>query len=129
MKRIYLKSVIAGAAMLLSTTAANAAIPEHLYMVGPASPSLWVLDVAQEMTNEGEGVFSYVGNLYKGQLQFINEKNWDTGIRYVPEADGSWLTYAMDATIIGEVNSNRFWWVPEFGTWEVKAFLQTRAIR
>ena len=89
MKRIYLKSVIAGAAMLLSTTAANAAIPEHLYMVGPASPSLWVLDVAQEMTNEGEGVFSYVGNLYKGQLQFINEKNWDTGIRYVPEADGS----------------------------------------
>lgn len=80
MKHIYLKSVIAGAAMLLSTTAATAAIPEHLYMVGPASPSLWVLDVAQEMTNEGEGVFSYRGNLYKGQLQFINEKNWDTGI-------------------------------------------------
>lgn len=122
MKHIYLKSVIAGAAMLLSTTAATAAIPEHLYMVGPASPSLWVLDVAQEMTNEGEGVFSYRGNLYKGQLQFINEKNWDTGIRYVPEADGSWLTNAMDATIIGEVNSNRFWYIPEFATWEVKAF-------
>ena len=32
--------MLAGAAMLLGTAAATAAIPEHLYMVGEASPSL-----------------------------------------------------------------------------------------
>ena len=38
-----LNSMLAGAAMLLGTAAATAAIPEHLYMVGEASPSCGTL--------------------------------------------------------------------------------------
>lgn len=67
----------AGTAMLLGAVSLSAAMPEHLYMVGTASPSLWNLEPAQEMVNEGEGVFSYTGNLYNGELQFMNVK---TGI-------------------------------------------------
>lgn len=122
MKRQLLKSLFAGAAMLLGTSALSAAIPEHLYLVGPASPGLWVLDAAPEMTKESDGVFSYRGNLYKGELQFIDAKNWDTGIRYVPEASGWHLTNADEATIIGEVNSDKKWYISEFATWEVKAY-------
>ena len=83
--------MLAGAAMLLGTAAATAAIPEHLYMVGEASPSLWHIDLAIEMTNEGDGVFSYRGALYNQNLQFIDARDWATGVRYVPEVSGWWL--------------------------------------
>lgn len=117
-----LNSMLAGAAMLLGTTAATAAIPEHLYMVGEASPSLWHIDIAQEMTNEGEGVFSYRGTLYNQNLQFIDARNWDTGVRYVPEVSGSWLINAHEANIVSGIgNENRFW-VTEPGTYEVKVY-------
>lgn len=122
MKNHLFKSALAGAAIILSAASMSAAIPEHLYMVGPASPGLWVIDAAQEMTNEGDGVFSYRGNLYKGELQFIDAKNWDSGVRYVPEVSGWHLTEAGSATIIGEVNSDRKWYVSDFATWEVKAY-------
>ena len=117
-----LNSMLAGAAMLLGTAAATAAIPEHLYMVGEASPSLWHIDIAQEMTNEGEGVFSYRGTLYNQNLQFIDARNWDTGVRYVPEVSGSWLINAHEANIVSGIgNENRFW-VTEPGTYEVKVY-------
>ncbi len=121
MKLHLLNSMAAGAALLLGSALATAAIPEHLYMVGEASPSLWHIDVATEMTNEGDGMFSYRGTLYKQNLQFIDARNWD-GVRYVPEVSGWHLTEANNATILSEVgNENRFW-VLEPGTYEVKVF-------
>ena len=48
MKQHLLNSMLAGAAMLLGAASATAAIPEHLYMVGEASPSLWHIDIAQD---------------------------------------------------------------------------------
>ena len=92
MKQNLLKAMAFGGAMLLSASALSAAVPEHLYMVGEASPSLWHIDLAIEMTNEGEGVFSYHGNLYNQNLQFIDARDWETGVRYVPEVSGSWKT-------------------------------------
>ncbi|MDE6197815.1 MAG: hypothetical protein K2F91_08130, partial [Muribaculaceae bacterium] len=121
MTKNLLKGITAVAAMMLGSFAADAAMPENIYLVGPSSPGLWNLDYAPEMVNEGDGVFSYRGNLYKGELQFIDAKNWDTAIRYVPEVSGWHIVDASDATIIGEINSDRKWYVPEFGTWEVKA--------
>ncbi len=122
MKQHLLNSMLAGAAMLLGAASATAAIPEHLYMVGEASPSLWHIDIAQEMTNEGEGVFSYRGTLYKQNIQFIDARSWDTGVRYVPEVSGWHLVEAHNATIVSGVgNENRFW-VPENGTYEVKVY-------
>ena len=87
MKQNLLKAMALGGVMLLNAVSISAAIPEHLYMVGEASPSLWHIDLAQEMTNEGDGVFSYRGNLYNQNLQFIDARNWD-GVRYVPEQIG-----------------------------------------
>ncbi len=122
MRQNLLKSMALGGAMLLSAASLSAAVPEHLYMVGEASPSLWHIDVAQEMTNEGDGVFSYRGTLYKQNLQFIDQRSWD-GVRYVPPVSGWHLTQAHTAEqIIAEVgNENRFW-VPENGTYEVKVY-------
>ena len=108
--------------MMLGAASLSAAIPEHLYMVGEASPSLWYVDIAQEMTNEGDGVFSYRGTLYKQNLQFIDAKNWETGVRYVPEESGWHITEAATATIVSGIgNENRFW-VPENGTYEIKVY-------
>ena len=76
MKQNLLKAMALGGVMLLNAVSISAAIPEHLYMVGEASPSLWHIDLAQEMTNEGDGVFSYRGNLYNQNLQFIDARNW-----------------------------------------------------
>ncbi len=122
MKKHLLRSVAAGAAMMLCAASLSAAMPEHLYMVGTASPSLWNLEPAQEMVNEGEGVFSYTGNLYCGELQFMNEKNWENAVRYVPEVGGWHIIDAATATIIQEVNSDRKWWVPDYGTWNIKVY-------
>ena len=122
MKRNLLSSMLAGAAMLLGTAAATAAIPEHLYMVGEASPSLWHIDLAIEMTNEGDGVFSYRGALYNQNLQFIDARDWDTGVRYVPEVSGWWLINADEATIISGIGNEKRWWVTEPGTYEVKVY-------
>lgn len=122
MKKHLLRSVAAGAAMMLCAASLLAAMPEHLYMVGTASPSLWNLEPAQEMVNEGEGVFSYTGNLYCGELQFMNEKNWENAVRYVPEVGGWHIIDAATATIIQEVNSDRKWWVPDYGTWNIKVY-------
>ncbi len=122
MKKHLLRSMAAGTAMLLGAVSLSAAMPEHLYMVGTASPSLWNLEPAQEMVNEGEGVFSYTGNLYNGELQFMNVKNWDTAVRYVPEVGGWHITDAGTATIVQHVNAENKWWVPDYGTWKVKVF-------
>lgn len=111
-----------GGAMLLSASALSAAVPEHLYMVGEASPSLWHIDLAVEMTNEGDGMFSYRGALYNQQLQFIDARDWNTGVRYVPEVGGWHLEEAETATIVSGVGLEQKFWVPEPGTWEVKVY-------
>lgn len=111
-----------GGAMLFSASSLSAATPEHLYMVGEASPSLWHIDLAVEMTNEGDGVFSYHGNLYNQNLQFIDARNWETGVRYVPEVSGWWLINGSEANIVSGIgNENRFW-VTEPGTYDVKVY-------
>lgn len=122
MKQNLLKAMAFGGAMLLSASALSAAVPEHLYMVGEASPSLWHIDLAIEMTNEGEGVFSYHGTLYNQNLQFIDARDWETGVRYVPEVSGSWLIKADEATIISGVGNQNRWWVTEPGTYDVKVY-------
>lgn len=122
MKQNIIKGMALGCAMMLGAASLSAAIPEHLYMVGEASPSLWYFDIAQEMTNEGDGVFSYRGTLYKQNLQFIDAKNGETGVRYVPEVSGWHITEAATATIVSGIgNENRFW-VPENGTYEIKVY-------
>lgn len=122
MKRNLLKAMAFGGAMLLSATSMSASVPEHLYMVGEASPSLWHIDIAVEMTNEGDGLFSYRGTLYNQNLQFIDARSWDTGVRYVPEVSGSWLINAHEQNIISGIgNENRFW-VTEPGTYDVKVY-------
>lgn len=123
MKKHLLKGILTGVSMLLGAAAASAAIPEHLYLVGPSSPGLWNLECVPEMVNEGDGVFSYRGNLFKGELQFINDNtSWETAVRYVPEVNGWWLTNASTATIKGEINNENKWYVNDFGTWEVTAY-------
>lgn len=122
MKQQFLKNILAGAALLAGTAAMTAQIPEHLYMVGEASPSLWHIDIAWEMTNEGDGVFSYHGTLYKQNLQFITERNWDTGVRYVPETSGWHLTEAATATVISGIGNENRWWIAENGTYDVKVY-------
>ncbi len=122
MKKSLLKAMAFGGAMLFSAASLSAATPEHLYMVGEASPSLWHIDIAVEMTNEGDGVFSYHGNLYNQNLQFIDARNWDTGVRYVPEVSGSWLIKADEQNIISGINNENRFWVSEPGTYDVKVY-------
>lgn len=111
-----------GGAMLLGASALSAAVPEHLYMVGEASPSLWHVDLAVEMTNEGNGLFTYRGTLYNQKLQFIDARSWD-GVRYVPEnPNGPWLLYAQNETMTSGVGLESYFYVNEPGTWEVKVY-------
>ena len=119
MKKHLLRSVLALVTMLFGVATAAAAIPEHLYMVGTASPSLWDIN-AIEIVNEGDGVFSYTGNLYQGELQFMSARNWENATRYVPEVSGWHIVDAATATILQEVNSDRKWWVPEYGEWNIR---------
>ena len=49
MKQNLLKAMALGGVMLLNAVSISAAIPEHLYMVGEASPSLWHIDLAQDV--------------------------------------------------------------------------------
>lgn len=122
MKQNLLKALAFSGAMMLSAASLNAAIPEHLYLVGEASPSLWRIDLAVEMTNEGNGMFSYRGTLYNQNLQFIDARDWNTGVRYVPEVSGWWLTNAQEATIISGVGNENRWWITEPGTYEIKVY-------
>lgn len=123
MRQNLLKAMAFGGAMLLSASALSAAVPEHLYMVGEASPSLWHIDLAVEMTNEGNGLFTYRGTLYNQKLQFIDARSWDTGVRYVPEnPNGPWLLYAQNETMTSGVGLESYFYVNEPGTWEVKVY-------
>lgn len=119
-----IKAMALGGAMLLSAASLSAAIPEHLYMVGEASPSLWHIDIAWEMTNEGDGVFSYHGPCYMQNLRFIDARDWQTGVQYGPELGGWHLKDASTATIItGAGDGNNFWVTyDEMGTYDIKVY-------
>ncbi len=95
--------------------------PDRLYMVGVATPGYWDISNASEMTLEN-GEFVYRGPLFKGEVRFVSERNWDS-INYIPEGDnGTWLTipgnvYAFN----GDPHEfARHWWVNDVGTYEVR---------
>ena len=69
----------------------TAPIPENLYMVGPATAAGWDINNAIQMTNEGNGKFTYEGDLYRTNIIFITGKDW-AKVRYVPENGGSSLS-------------------------------------
>ncbi|MDE5940963.1 MAG: T9SS type A sorting domain-containing protein, partial [Muribaculaceae bacterium] len=94
-------------------------IPEHLYITGSASPSLWNQDMV-EMESEGNGVFSYRGNLYMGEMRFLDIPDFGNAISYVPYYGGTHIidTSAQIVQIKGEPGRN--WWVPDYGEWNIR---------
>ena len=50
-------------------------VPEHLYMVGDATPGGWDINNITELTARGNGIFEWSGHLNDGELKFPFEKN------------------------------------------------------
>lgn len=94
-------------------------VPEHMYIVGTASPSLWNPDML-EMTAEGNGVFSYRGNLYQGEMRFLDIQNFGEGISYVPCTNGTQITDTSSPILQIKGEPERNWGVSEYGEWEIK---------
>ena len=90
MKKHLQKAMAAVVAMLFGVSAASAAIPDNLYMCGPATSVGWSAENGVQLTNEGNGVFTYTGHLNAGDLIFMGSRSWD-GTRYAPKSDKSTL--------------------------------------
>lgn len=97
----------------------TAPIPENLYMVGPATAAGWDINNAIQMTNEGNGKFTYEGDLYRTNIIFITGKDW-ANVRYVPENGGSSLSDENKSIFIStDGGDSRHWMVDYAGTWNV----------
>lgn len=97
----------------------TAGIPESLFMVGPATSVEWDINNAVEMTKEGEGVFTFEGDLYRTNIIFISAKNWDA-VRYVPENGFTSLTEENKSVFISKYGGDsRHWMVDYAGIWKV----------
>ena len=97
----------------------KAPIPENLYMVGPATAAGWDINNAIQMTNEGNGKFTYEGDLYRTNIIFITGKDW-ANVRYVPENGGSSLSDENKSIFIStDGGDSRHWMVDYAGTWNV----------
>ena len=97
----------------------TALIPENLYMVGPATAAGWDINNAIQMTNEGNGKFTYEGDLYRTNIIFITGKDW-ANVRYVPENGGSSLSDENKSIFIStDGGDSRHWMVDYAGTWNV----------
>ena len=97
----------------------TAPIPENLYMVGPATAAGWDINNAIQMTNEGNGKFTYKGDLYRTNIIFITGKDW-ANVRYVPENGGSSLSDENKSIFIStDGGDSRHWMVDYAGTWNV----------
>lgn len=77
-------------AMLFGVSAASAAIPENLYMCGPATSVGWAAENGVQLENKGNGVFTYTGHLNAGHLIFMDSQSWG-GTRYAPKSGNSTL--------------------------------------
>ena len=97
----------------------TALIPENLYMVGPATAAGWDINNAIKMTKEGNGKFTYEGDLYRTNIIFITGKDW-ANVRYVPENGGSSLSDENKSIFIStDGGDSRHWMVDYAGTWNV----------
>ena len=97
----------------------TAPIPENLYMVGPATAAGWEIKNAIQMTNEGNGTFTYKGDLYRTNIIFITGKDW-ANVRYVPENGGTSLSEENKSIFIStDGGDSRHWMVDCAGTWNV----------
>ena len=97
----------------------TARIPENLYMVGPATAAGWDINNAIQMTNEGNGKFTYEGELYRTNIIFITGTDW-ANVRYVPENGGSSLSDENKSIFIStDGGDSRHWMVDYAGTWNV----------
>lgn len=97
----------------------TAPIPENLYMVGPATAAGWDINNAIQMTGDGNGTFTYEGDLYRTNIIFITGKDW-ANVRYVPENGGSSLSDETKSIFIStDGGDSRHWMVDYAGTWNV----------
>lgn len=120
MKRIA--TLALGATLLAGSLTAKAAYPEHVCLIGEACPSYWLIDSAVEMTNEGDGNYSWTGPLWLGLMKFTAGHSWDCP-QYHACGYGAWLVNASKEPCFvwnpGDEGDNPFW-VAENGTYEIK---------
>ena len=90
MKKHLQKAMVAAVAMLFGASAASAAIPGNLYMCGPATSVGWAAENGVQLTNEGNGVFTYTGHLNADHMIFMDSQSW-VGTRYAPKSGNSTL--------------------------------------
>lgn len=97
----------------------TAGVPEKLYMVGPATTAGWDVNNAIEMTGDGNGTFTYEGDLYRSDIIFLTGRNWES-VRYVPENGGTSLSEENKSIFIStDGGDSRHWMVDCAGTWNV----------
>lgn len=122
MRQKLLKGMVAAVAMLGGALSLSAAIPENLYMCGPATTVRWAVENGVEFTNEGNGVFTWQGVLYRSDMIFTLERNWDAN-RIAPKVHNSKLTDS-NAEIVncvkGGAEFENHWITEGAGVWSLK---------
>lgn len=90
MRQKLLKGMVAAVAMLGGALSLSAAIPENLYMCGPAVPNVsWSAENGLELTKTTTSdatIFTYEGYLNGDHMIFMDNRGWN-GTRYVPNSD------------------------------------------
>lgn len=94
-------------------------LPEHIYMVGDAAPNYWDVENAYELTNEGNGKFSYTGPLWRAELKFLTAQQQDC-VQIQPAAAGGWLTKTDNGTCFRYNYFDNRYWVDQVGTYKVE---------
>lgn len=82
-----------------------------LYIVGSASPAGWDRDTAPQLTDAGNGIFTWAGSLKAGDFKFVTARNsWNSLCAAEPDTPVT-LSTAMTAAINAEGGDKDYKWV------------------
>lgn len=123
MKKHLLKAMVTVVTMLFGASTASAAIPENLYMCGPAISADWDTGSAVQFTKVTEGVFTYEGTLNADHLIIMDNQGWE-GTRFAPEGGNTNFenTNAAVSVVKGDSRFDYHWVVATAGTWKLTVF-------
>ncbi len=99
----------------------RAQLPEHLYIVGSATPTGWHIDKSLELENVSSGVYRYTGPMFAGTYKFADSQSteWNQNF-YVKDAS--------DDTKIIKNGEDQQWSVSELAQYSITLNLNTLMI-
>ncbi len=126
-----MKKLLLSTALCLSALAASAfeySDITSLYVIGEAVSSGWSQADAPEMTSNGNGVFTWTGNLKTGQVKFIiGRDTWDSLVSADCDNYGIVLDTPMNLAKGDEAGDNK-WYNNEAGAYTLTVDLNAKTL-